>query len=274
MIHTLSKIAWDLLTPGNFLLILLGAGLALLWAGRAKAGRRVLTGVVAVAALFAVLPLGPAIVRPLENRFPPPRSLPSSVDGIIVLGGAVNQYISEDRGVPNLNGSAERVTEFVALANRFPAARLVYTGGVASIARKNLTEASAARLVLRGLGLGDDRVIFEKRARNTHDNARLSKALIKPKPSDRWILVTSAMHMPRAMGAFRKAGWAVIPYPVDYRTESKSRFRLRFSLTGGLAMAAAGGKEWLGLLVYRLLGRTDTLFPAPTPTANRGKRPA
>lgn len=263
MIHYLSKIAWELLTPGNFLLILMAAGLALLWAGRPRTGRGVLTGAIAVAALFAVLPLGAAIVRPLENRFPPPRSLPSEVDGIIVLGGAVNQYLSEDRGIPSLNGNAERMTEFVTLANRFPSARLVYTGGTASIVRKELSEASAARVLLRGLGLGDERIIFEHGARNTYENAHLSKALIKPKPSERWILVTSAMHMPRAMGSFRKAGWEMIPYPVDYKTEGRGRFRLRFGLTGGLAMAAIGCKEWLGLAVYRLLGRSDTVFPEP-----------
>lgn len=170
----------------------------------------------------------------------------------------------------SLNGSAERLTEFVALARRFPAARLVYTGGVASIVRKELTEASAARRILQGLGIGDDRMVFEKGARNTYENALISRALIKPKPGERWILVTSAMHMPRAMGSFRKAGWEAIPYPVDYKTEGRSRFRLRFSLTDGLAMVAIGCKEWLGLAVYRLLGRSDAFFPAP----GESKRPA
>ena len=78
-----------------------------------------------------------------------------------------------------------------------------------------------------------------------------------------WILITSAVHMPRAVGAFRRAGWNIIPYPVDYTTEGSGRTTWWKGLGGGLKRFGGGLKEWIGLAAYRVLDRTDALLPAP-----------
>ena len=105
------------------------------------------------------------------------------------------------------------MTEAAALARRYPNAKVLFTGGSVEILREPTVEADAAGMVLRDLGVGGDRLLLERKARNTAENAVLAKQLADPKPGERWLLVTSAWHMPRAMGLFRKVGFDVEPWP-------------------------------------------------------------
>jgi uncharacterized SAM-binding protein YcdF (DUF218 family) len=108
--------------------------------------------------------------------------------------------------------------------------------------------------------------MLENRSRNTAENAAFSKALVAPKPGERWLLVTSAMHMPRAIGAFREAGFPVEAYPVDYQTNGWQDLRNVFgSLSGGLGQLDGALHEWIGLIAYRLTGKSSALFPGPLP---------
>jgi uncharacterized SAM-binding protein YcdF (DUF218 family) len=117
---------------------------------------------------------------------------------------------------------------------------------------------------LQDAGVAADRIIVEGRSRNTHENAVFTRDIVKPKPGDRWYLVTSAYHMPRSMGLFRKAGFDVTAYPVDYRTRGPQDLtRLFERIPGGLARTDLGANEWIGLVAYRLLGRIDDVLPAP-----------
>jgi uncharacterized SAM-binding protein YcdF (DUF218 family) len=114
------------------------------------------------------------------------------------------------------------------------------------------------------LGVAPGRIIAEDRSRTTAENAVFTKALIEPKPSERWLLVTSAHHMPRAIGAFRQAGFPVEAYPVDWRTRGPVDFVRAFSSLGdGLRRTDTAMREWVGLLVYWLTGRSTELFPRP-----------
>ena len=140
---------------------------------------------------------------------------------------------------------------------------LVYTGGSASLTSPELKETLVARRLFVELGLDPNRVIFEGQSRNTHENAIKTFELVKPAKGDRWVLITSAMHMPRAVGVFRKAGWDPIPYPVDFTTLSHGKTGLWRGLGPGLGGLNKALKEWIGLVAYRLLGRTDNLFPGP-----------
>jgi uncharacterized SAM-binding protein YcdF (DUF218 family) len=105
----------------------------------------------------------------------------------------------------------------------------------------------------------------ESRPRTTFEDALYSAALLKPKPGERWLLVTVASHMPRAVGCFRVAGFEVEPYPVAFQTGSGFSCLFAFHVTGPTSFARldVAAKEWIGLVAYRLMGRTDTLFPAP-----------
>jgi uncharacterized SAM-binding protein YcdF (DUF218 family) len=260
--HLLSKTLWFIVRPGTFALILACVGLALMWRGR-RWGRWPLLAGLGFYVVVIATPLAPWIVMPLEDRFPRPLQAPPRVDGVIVIGGAVDQNLTEARGIPALNGAAERMTEFVALARRYPEARLVFTGGQGSLVHGGLTEADVARQLFTALGLPAMRVTYEDQARNTWENAVLTRRLVDPRPGETWLLVTSASHMPRSVGAFRKAGWQVVPWPVNYRTGHGFAALYDAPFPERLQMLESGLREWLGMVVYRALGRSDALFPGP-----------
>lgn len=262
MTFAFSKIFWLFAQPANLLLALLLLGLLLGFTPWRRLGRW-LTAVVALGFLvIAVVPLGDWLMQTLEQRFPAPATLPDQVDGIVVLGGAVGVAITVEYGRPALNGHAERMTEFVAMARKYPQAKLVFTGGSGTLLGDDkITEADVARFLFETIGPAPDRVIYESESRNTFENAVKTKSLVGPKDGETWLLITSAFHMPRAVGVFRKAGWEVQPYPVDYK--SMRRPRMRFSLAGGLNMLHFAMHEWIGMIAYRLLGRMDEVFPAP-----------
>ena len=264
MFFVASKILGAVLEPVAFLVLLGLFGLALGVTRHARAGRRLAAGALLVFALVCFSPLSNLLLRPLENRFPaPPPDMPAPA-GIVVLGGALDEGITEARGQPSLNEAAGRLTAGVVLARKYPGARLVFTGGSADLAQHGLDEARGVRALWLSLGVPEDRMTFESRSRNTYENATLTKALVQPKPGETWLLVTSAAHMPRSIGIFRAAGWPMAAYPVDYRTAGNSYddrpTTLVIDQQRKLEVAA---HEWIGLVAYRLTGRTEALFPAP-----------
>lgn len=269
---TLYKVFWDVVAPSNLFVLVLVLSVVLLWTRWRRLGQGLLVVLAVFALVVSVLPVGVWLAQPLEDRFPQPTRLPERVDGIVVLGGAGQPSISRARGQPALNARAERLIAAASLARSFPQARLVFTGGSGRPFRqdKEDKEAQVARVVFEQLGLGPDidsgRLLFEEESRNTFENVIYARRLAKPQPGEVWILVTSAIHMPRAMGCFRRAGWPVVAYPVDYTTAGPVGLALGFNFTGGLSGLVDGLKEWIGLLVYRVLGRTTTLFPEPAGT--------
>ena len=229
---------------------------------RRRAGRVLLVLGAAALAACLVLPVDRWTIRPLEDRFPAITTPPGRVDGIVMLGGAIDDLTSRDRRTPTLTGAANRVTSFVILARRYPRARLVFTGGSGDLQQGIANEAEYMRILLDELGLPPGRVVFEDRSRTTWENAVYSFALAAPRPGERWVLLTSASHMPRAVGVFRRAGWTVLPWPVGY--QSRDRITgYAASLGQKLAVLDWAAHEWLGLLGYDLAGRSSALFPAP-----------
>lgn len=260
-----SKIFWLLAAPANAFTFLALAGTLLAFTRFTKAGRWL--ALLGAAGLLAcgMGPVGHWLMRPLEDRFARPAP-PDRIAGIIVLGGA----IGSSRGETSLNDSAARMTDSVALALRYPEARLAFTGGDASLIGRPdgvvwQTEAAAARRFYLSMGIPESRLILEDRSRNTRENAVLLKPMLDQKPGERWLLVTSAWHMPRSVGVFRRAGIEVIPWPVDYVTSGTpaDHRRISRSVSHGLGITDLAAKEWVGLVAYRLAGYTDALLPAP-----------
>lgn len=255
MTYTLAKTFWLLAKPTNLIVLLLAAGVVVLWLGWHQLGRALVTLGAMPLVTLAFLPVGRWLLVPLEDRFPPPEQLPDRPDGIVILGGAEKPAISKARAQPTIGASAERVTTMVELARRYPEARLLYTGAAASITRTLLAR--------QGFDVG--RVVFEPEARDTYENAVFSKRLAQPRPEEQWLLVTSARHMPRSVGVFRAVDWSVTPYPVDYRTTG--RIQLDYHPKAGtgsrLADLDLAMHEWIGLVAYYLLGRTREWFPGP-----------
>ncbi len=254
------KLTEQVLDPRTLLFLVLIVGTGLLWTRARSVGRGLVTLTVAVALLFSLFPIGSSLLAILESRFPVPE-LPARVDGIIALGGDFSAADAEARGP--LAVASPRLDGLAALARRYPDARLVFSGGSARVLRPDLREADQAARILETLGVDMRRVTLERNSRNTYENALLSKKLIDPKPGETWVLVTSAAHLPRAVGTFRKAGWPVIGYPVDFLTGAAAPERIRFQFDSGLSDLRVALREYVGLAVYYLRGRTDSLFPRP-----------
>jgi uncharacterized SAM-binding protein YcdF (DUF218 family) len=172
--------------------------------------------------------------------------------------------VADRRGQVTLNEAGERLTTMADLARRYPEARIVFTGGGSTILRDELSEAVALRRFAGELGTAPERILFETESRTTAENAILTRRLLDPKPGERWLLVTSAFHMPRSMGCFRRAGFNVTAYPVDFRTRGpEDRWKPFSFVSEGLRRLDLATKEWAGLVGYRLAGHIGELFPAP-----------
>ncbi|HEX4889281.1 MAG TPA: YdcF family protein [Alphaproteobacteria bacterium] len=262
MIFFLSKALWILVQPSNLLLLAACIGAALLFTRWAKAGRIALTAALGLCLLVAALPVGNWMIYPLETRFPVPDDL-GKVDGIIVLSGAFNAKNSAYRGAPVLNQYAQRFTTFMELARRYPEAKLLFSGGAVFPMHNGVTESDIGRWFFAAQGLDVQRILFEDKSRNTHENVMYSKQIAQPKPGEHWVLVTSAAHMPRSVGLFRKNGWNVTPYPAGYATMPFLETPRGVDFGGRLERLDDAVKEWTGLVAYYVLGRTSAIFPAP-----------
>lgn len=264
LFYHVSKIGWFLVEPSNLLAAAALAGSLATLTRFARAGRRLAIAATGALLVIGLSPLPNWLMLPLEMRFPAPDLAGRSIDGIVVLGGAVLERQSAAHGALEVNEAAERILAMADLARRYPQAQILFTGGSGAYSTAPQPEADVLRGKLATLGLASDRVAFENRSVNTWENAVFSKAIAQPKAGETWLLVTSAGHMPRSVGIFRQVGWPVLAYPVDHRTAGWPDAMRGFStVSDGLRRAEAALREWLGLLVYRLNGRSAALFPAP-----------
>lgn len=264
MFFVLSKVLWIAAAPTNLMLGLALAGALAALAGRPW-GRRLCLGALVALLLCGSLPVGRLLLRGLEDRFPQ-----AALDGmappagIIVLGGAIDQVVGAARHQVTMGQAAARLTEGAALARRFPQADLIYTGGSNALVSQIGGEAEDARRLWIDLGVDPARIRIEDRSRNTEENARRTRDLVGPGAGRRWLLVTSAYHMPRSVGLFRAAGLDVVPVPVDYRSTDGWRDLLPGSdLAAGLVALDVATREWVGLLAYRLSGKISDAVPSP-----------
>jgi len=253
-----------MLLPINFLIELGVLGAVLLATRAAWFGRRLLVISVLLLAVFGFSPLGNLMLYPLEQRFPPWDASAGAPDGIIVLGGPVDPDLSAAHHAPAVTSAPDRMITAAALARRYPNARLVYTGGSARLISNDAKEADYAADIFESLGIAKSRLIMERLSRNTAENAAFTKDLVKPKAGERWLLVTSAFHMPRSVGLFRKVGFSVEPCPVDWRVGGREDLLNFTNVAGdGLGRTDTAVREWLDLAAYRMTGRIDELLPGP-----------
>lgn len=252
MFFILSKLLGFFAIPSNLVVLIGIVGLLLLPTRFARTGRWLAFVSLIVLAILGLSPIGNALIIPLEDRFPPWDAARGAPDGIIVLGGAI------DASGPH----NERLVVVPELLRRYPNARILFSGGSGALIDDADAEASFAAGLLESFGIARNRIILEDRSRNTVENAVFSKAIIQPKPGERWLLVTSAYHMPRAIGVFRKAGFPVEPYPVDWRTRrAEDGLRPFATIVDGLRQTDTAVHEWVGLAIYWLTGCSSELFP-------------
>ncbi|MEJ2516563.1 MAG: YdcF family protein [Methyloceanibacter sp.] len=274
MFFYLAKAVWFVLQPSTFIALLVGYGAILIWTGWARWGRRFVTIGAVLLLVVGLSPLGNALILPLENRFPrADLDQPPAPAGLIILGGAENRLVGSARKAPTLNEAGERLLEGAILALRFPNAKVAFSGGDAGILYKSDSEAQGAADILTDLGVERGRLVLESNARDTYENAGFLRTELARggafSEGTRWLLITSAYHMPRSIGAFRQAGFDVEPWPVDYRTRGPEDFSKPFDkVSEGLRRVDTATREWVGLLAYWATGRTNALFPAPDRTGD------
>jgi uncharacterized SAM-binding protein YcdF (DUF218 family) len=264
MFFTLSKILGFLALPSNSLMVIGLIGLVLLATRMRRLASWLIVTSLVLIAVAGFSPLGNALIVPLEERFPPWDASRGPPDGIVVLGGAIVADISAARGAIAIDEAGERITVAAELARRYPNARIIYCGGTNALIFDEEPEAPFAARQLEALGVAPERLTAEEQSRNTVENAVFSRLIAHPKAGERWLLVTSAYHMPRAIGVFRAAGFPIEAYPVDWRTRGTVDAARPFaSLADGLRRTDTAVHEWIGLIAYRLAGNTSALFPGP-----------
>jgi uncharacterized SAM-binding protein YcdF (DUF218 family) len=260
MLYWISKAAWSLAEPDDILLLCALAGLALFALGRRRLGGALLIAALGMMSLVAAVPVGGWVLERLEQRFPEWRD-DGPVDGIVVLGGAINPASYFAYHGSGLNGAVARITEAARLAHTYKSAKLIYSGGPTSGEAATISEGRAARELFAALGVDPSRVSLEPDSRNTFENALFAKRMARPAPGSRWLLVTSAFHMPRAIACFRAVDFPVEAVPVDFRYSG--HVQLGSGLAEGLGDLDLAAHELTGLAAYRLLGETHDLLPAP-----------
>ncbi|MGL4729871.1 MAG: YdcF family protein [Bosea sp. (in: a-proteobacteria)] len=267
MFFVASKLFWFVAAPTNALLLVCMAGVVLSFTRWSRTSRALLVIGASGLILISATPFPKWILRPLEDRFAQNIDDKAPITGIIVLGGAVGS----SRGQVRFTDAAGRMTEAARLAKLHPAAKLVFSGGSAQLTGPvTRTEADDAAQFFADMGLTGERVMFENQSRNTWENATQTAQLLagkglSPKPGERWLLVTSAYHIPRAMGVFTKAGLTVEAWPSDYYTSGSWRELLRppHRWSWSFSLVDDTVKEWVGLMAYRMAGYTDEFLPAP-----------
>lgn len=261
MFFILSKVFGFFVQPLNFSIVLLAVALmamALRWRKLAVAATATTFAILALATWTS---LGALMLSPLENRYPKP-AFPAEVAGIVVLGGGFEGGINVVRGGYELNASGDRFVEAAILARRYPQARVVVTGGTGALMFGGEGDGDTAPRLLEALGVAPERMVLERRSRNTHENAVFTRDMVTPRPGETWLLVTSAFHMPRSVGLFRKVGFEVVPWPVDYQTAGTERFGpARDNPMDSLRNLSIAIREWVGLAAYRATGRIDSVLP-------------
>jgi uncharacterized SAM-binding protein YcdF (DUF218 family) len=251
-----SKLAWALISPETWILLLVLWTFLALLTGRLRAATWLSGGAASLVLLAGVLPLGSVLLRPLETSYPANPDL-DQVVGIIVLGGGENAELSDRWGQPQVNEAGDRFLAALSLAQQFPEASVLFTGGIGSLGQNGRsTGADVAETLLRSAGLSPERLLLERTSRNTAENARNSLALSSAGQGGPWVLVTSAFHMPRAIETFCAAGWTdVVPWPVDFRTGDLTD-GIRWGVLENLGLLDLALKEYVGRLAYRHTGRS------------------
>lgn len=206
--------------------------------------------------VFGLFPVGPNMMIYLEKQYSRQAFEDGYIDGIIVLGGSFKTKHSAVHGIPVMNDNIERVLEGVRLNRIYPNAFLVFSGGNGLPDQSLAPEAEDVKDFMEDMAFSQNSVIYEDRSRNTYENAVFTKGLVQPLAHEKWVLVTSAYHMPRSMAVFEAAGWDITPHPVDYRTDFEYSWMpsLKY-IDKNLHMTDLALHEIGGIFMYKLTGK-------------------
>jgi uncharacterized SAM-binding protein YcdF (DUF218 family) len=252
-----------LVQPLSLVVILLILAVLLSWLRRRWISRTLVGLSLLILFLCCFTTFGYLAITPLENRFARPDE-PVWVDGIVVLGGPMDAEVNTARGGWELTRSGDRYVETLRLALKHPEAKVVVAAGPAALAPELEPEALAVQRLLADFGITGERVVLDQRSRNTEENAIFAKELAGATEGKTWLLVTSAFHMPRSVGLFRRAGFDVVPWPTDYLASGVEGINLKLDQPAeSVGVATMALREWTGLIGYYLVGKIDEILPGP-----------
>ena len=250
MLFILQKIIWSLILPLTLVLFLISAGLLIL-KKRINIGKGlVLSGLI----VLYVLSLGHTadfILKPLEGKYPPLIAEKLAVDAVVVPGGgSVDLAWINTRPVPNAE-TFSRVVLGVELARKFKVP-LVLCGGNGEPFTTTVRDAEPMAAAAYAMGLPSKQALVENESRNTLENARAVRKLLK---KDRIILATSAYYMRRAKAMFTRQGFTVIPAPTFFLAQNRVFSYASFiPKAGDLSRSTTGIAEWISLAWWSLRG--------------------
>ena len=210
--------------------------------------------------IIAVLPTGEYMIYKLEKRFHSDFIPLTSIDGVLILSGATEPFLTKEYNQIHLNGAIERLTESIGLIKKFPNAKIIFSGGSGSLYHQELKHADVAKKFFLQQNIKIDNIIFENKSKNTYENILFSKKIAEPKLNDNWILITSAFHMTRAINIAENLEWKVIPYPVDFNVPKKISWKPKFNFLNNINLLQLASHEWLGLVSYYIMGRTNKIY--------------
>lgn len=265
--NMISRVSWFFLQPSNlivFLLIISSLGVIYLNTGSKRYKLCIMTNLTTILILGTISFTNFAswIMWPLEARFSEYRHLDTQekYSGIILLAGSERTIISTYVDQPTFSNAGERLYQTVSAAKIFPNLPIIHSGGTKR--RPNeWSENEVAKVFFIDNQIDLKRVRFDEKSYNTYSNAKESKKLFEDHENEKWLLITSAFHMPRAVGAFQKVGINIHPYPVDYRTPLKYYTFFRLSMSENFRIFDLAIHEYLGLIAYYFTGRSSSIFP-------------
>ncbi len=261
MLFIAAKVFWALAQPVTFAFLL---GLAALVAGFARFRKTALTiGLGALTIVFVAFytSLGTLLVEELEDRFPRPAT-PADIACVIVLGGGIATKVDSVRNGYDLDDGADRYIETVRLAQDYPNARIIMSGGDGRIEGGYVKEAVIIKRMFDAFKIDPARVDYDETSRDTYENAVNTKQILQKRNLTGCLLITSGWHMPRTVAIFRHLGMDVVPWVTDYRTTGKESLEIGITdpLTNATLFSIAA-REWIGIVAYYFAGRVDTLYP-------------
>ncbi len=251
MFLTLSKILDLLLGPLTWALVLLGA--ALMVRRRRRLAEALVSLALAVLVVFSSEPVARRLMHHAEASATNTFRAGVTYDAVIVLGGAVEPAPSRAVGTTQMNAAAARVVRTAELLRDGHARNVLVSGGLVRPEPGEPSEAERIAARLQDWGVSPDRIFLETRSRNTRENAVESARAVAARGWHTLLLVTSAAHMPRALGCFHAAGLSPDALPVDFRAgDGRGESWLPRALA--LDMSTNALRELAGRLVYRVAG--------------------
>ena len=256
----LSKVLWLIINPFNILIFLFFLTIFFSILKKNKLTYFLLSFSLIFLVSFGIFPVGKYLIYKLEKNYHNSIILPDKVDGILILGGATNPFLSNEFNQINLSGSAERLVESITLIKKYTDAKIIFAGGSGDINHPKMDHARIAKQFFIQIGLDTNKMIFENKSRNTYENILFSKHIAKPKKNEKWIVITSAFHMNRAIFIGEKIDWALTPYAVDFTQPKIIKFTPNIKILKNFNAMQSGSHEWIGLMAYYLLGRTSRIL--------------